>query len=103
MKLYCRFLFSLLPSLLLLGLWSCSGDGQAKQGQNSGQRGGSGGRGAGGRGEAVHVKSARPQRIAIQRMVDLSGSLVSPDQVRVSGEVGGMIAILDADLGQEVR
>jgi RND family efflux transporter MFP subunit len=36
-------------------------------------------------------------------MVDLSGSLVSPDQVRVSGEVGGIIATLNADLGQEVQ
>lgn len=104
MKLYCRFFFRLLPCLLLLGLWSCNAGDQGKQGQNTGQRGGNGGRGGrGGRGEAVVVKATTPQRISIQRMVDLSGSLVSPDQVRVSGEVGGIISSINADLGQEVQ
>jgi RND family efflux transporter MFP subunit len=36
-------------------------------------------------------------------MVDLSGSLISPDQVRVSSEVDGTVASVDADLGQEVQ
>jgi RND family efflux transporter MFP subunit len=35
--------------------------------------------------------------------VDLSGTLVSPDQVRVSGEVSGIVASVAAELGQEVR
>jgi RND family efflux transporter MFP subunit len=36
-------------------------------------------------------------------MVDLSGSLISPDQVRVSSEVGGVVSMVNADLGQEVQ
>jgi RND family efflux transporter MFP subunit len=43
------------------------------------------------------------QRISIQRMVDLSGSLVSPDQVRVSSEVAGVVSSVNAELGQEVQ
>ena len=107
MKLKCRLVFLLFTLFsLLVGLPSCSGNGQAQQqnqaGQN-GERGQRGGRGGRGRGEAVQVKSTTPQRIAIQRVVDLSGSLTSPDQVRVSSEVDGIIASVNADLGQEVR
>jgi RND family efflux transporter MFP subunit len=93
-------------SSLFVGLQSCSGNGQAQQ-QNQtgqgGQRGQNGERGGRGRGEALQVKSTSPQRISIQRVVDLSGSLISPDQVRVSSEVDGIIASVEADLGQEVR
>jgi RND family efflux transporter MFP subunit len=91
---------------LFLTIAACSGNGQAKQGQNqnsSGPQGAGGGRGGRGRGEAVAVKSTTPQRISIQRAVDLSGSLVSPDQVRVSSEVGGVISSVNAELGQQVR
>jgi RND family efflux transporter MFP subunit len=93
--------------VFLVMLSACSGNGQPKQGenQNNAQRGsgGGGGRGGRGRGDAVAVKSTTPQRIAIQRVVDLSGSLISPDQVRVSSEVGGIISSVNAELGQEVR
>ncbi len=91
---------------LLLLVSSCTGNGQPKQSQdqNSGERrGGAAGRGGRGRGDAVAVKSTTPQRIAIQRTVDLSGSLISPDQVRVSSEVGGVVSNVNAELGQEVK
>jgi RND family efflux transporter MFP subunit len=102
MKLYSQYFFRLLPVLaILLVLQACSGGGNSQQGsQGGGQRGQRGGRGTG---EAVEIKSTTPQRIAIQRIVDLSGSLVSPDQVRVSSEVDGIVASVNAELGQEVR
>jgi RND family efflux transporter MFP subunit len=107
MKLKIRPVFLLFTLfVLLIGLPSCSGNGQAQQqqpNQGNGQRGQRGERGGRGRGEAVQVKSTTPKRIAIQRIVDLSGSLVSPDQVRVSSEVDGIVADVDAELGQEVR
>src|SRR5688572_14051160 len=92
--------------LIALILQACSGTGQSQQSQNQG--GAQGGRGQGGRGgrgnqQEVAIKMTPVQRISIQRMVDLSGSLVSPDQVRVSSEVGGIISTVNADLGQEVR
>jgi len=102
MKLNSQYLFRLLPVLaFLIVLQACSGGGDPQQkNQGGGQRGQRGGRG---RGEAVQIKSTTPQRIAIQRIVDLSGSLVSPDQVRVSSEVDGIVASVNAELGQEVR
>jgi len=98
-----RFLYCAIPLLaLLLLLQACSGNGQSQDKKEGGGQGG--GRGGGrGRGETVQVRSTTPQRIAIQRAVDLSGSLVSPDQVRVSSEVAGIVSMLDAELGQEVR
>jgi RND family efflux transporter MFP subunit len=102
MKFRSQYFFRLLPLLtLFLVLQACSGNGASQEkNQGGGQRGKQGGRG---RGEAVQVKSTAPQRIAIQRIVDLSGSLASPDQVRVSSEVDGTVATVDAELGQEVR
>ena len=61
-----------------------------------------GGRGRGG-GPAVHVDTAALQRISLERRVDLSGTLVSPDQARVSREVAGIIKEVPVQLGSEVR
>src|SRR5262245_41600554 len=100
MKFNSQYFFRLSLLLIVLPvLQACSGNGDSQKNQGGGQRG----RGSRGRGEAVQIKSAAPQRIAIQRIVDLSGSLVSPDQVRVSSEVDGTVASVDAELGQEVR
>ena len=100
MKLNSQYFFRLLPLFaVLLVLQACSGTG----GSQPNNQGGGQGRGGRGRGEAVQVRTTTPQRIAIQRIVDLSGSLVSPDQVRVSSEVDGMVSTVDAELGQEVR
>src|SRR5262245_7095476 len=101
-----HFFLLILLCGVLLGLQSCGGNGEARNkngGQGAEQNGGQRGSGGRGRGEAVQIKSTLPQRISVQRMVDLSGSLISPDQVRVSSEVDGTVAVVDADLGQEVR
>jgi RND family efflux transporter MFP subunit len=101
MKLNSQYFFRLLPLFaILLALQACGGSGESQQKNQGGQRGQQGGRGSG---ESVQIKSVTPQRIAIQRIVDLSGSLVSPDQVRVSSEVDGIVSSVDAELGQEVR
>ena len=66
--------------------------------------GGRGGRGRGGRGgAAIPIDTTTLQRISIQRQVDLSGTLLSPDQARVSSEVGGIILDVPVQLGSEVR
>jgi RND family efflux transporter MFP subunit len=72
------------------------------------KKGGAGGRGGRGRGERggggapVDVRTAPVQRISIQRSVELSGTLVSPDQARVSSEVGGIVRDVLVEIGQEV-
>ncbi len=57
----------------------------------------------GARGGAVAIRTAKPQRIAIQRQVDLAGTLASIDQARVSSEVAGMVREVPVNLGQEVK
>ena len=51
----------------------------------------------------MHVDTAPLSRISVERRVDLSGTLVSPDQARVSAEVGGIIRDVPVQLGMEVR
>ena len=50
----------------------------------------------------VNVQTTRVQRISIQRQVDLAGSLISPDQAKVSSEVAGVVRKVLVELGQEV-
>jgi RND family efflux transporter MFP subunit len=75
--------------------------------QTSGQTSaGGGGRGAGrgGRsGQAVATETATVQRMSVQREVDLSGTLLSPDQAKISSEVAGIILDVPVQLGTEVR
>src|SRR5689334_4248120 len=60
-------------------------------------------KGAGGqRRPMLSVQTATVQRISIQRQVDLSGTLVSPDQARVSSEVAGIVRDVLVEIGQEV-
>jgi RND family efflux transporter MFP subunit len=49
------------------------------------------------------VDTSPLQRISLERRVDLSGTLVSPDQARVSSEVAGVIRDVPVQLGSEVR
>src|SRR5207248_9320764 len=83
--------------LLCLGVHGCT-----QQGASKGQKGGGGGRAGGGPRQAVNVQTATVQRISIQRSVDLSGTLVSPDQAHVSSEVAGVVRDVLIEIGQEV-
>jgi RND family efflux transporter MFP subunit len=53
--------------------------------------------------QAVVVKTAPLQRITIQRQVDVSGTLISPDQAKVSSEVAGVVREVRVELGREVQ
>src|SRR5688572_15611085 len=68
-----------------------------------GQRGRGGQRRGGTAAAVVNVQTAPVARISIQRSVDLSGTLVSPDQARVSSEVAGIVRDVLVEIGQEVR
>jgi len=66
-----------------------------------GGRGGRGGRG--GPGSAVAVQTTTVQRMSVQRQVDLAGTLLSPDQAKISSEVAGRVHDVPVQLGSEVR
>ena len=69
-----------------------------------GARGGSGAGGRGGRGgPAVDVRATTVQRMSVQRMVDLAGTLMSPDQAKVSAEAAGVVRAVLVEIGQDVK
>ena len=85
-------------ALLSFAMSACT-----QQSASKGQKGGGGGgRGRGGGGQVVNVQTAAIQRISIQRSVDLSGTLISPDQAHVSSEVAGIVRDVLFEIGQEV-
>jgi RND family efflux transporter MFP subunit len=51
---------------------------------------------------AVRIEVTSVQRITVQRQVELAGTLVSPDQARVSSEVAGVVREVLVELGHEV-
>ncbi|MBN1569945.1 MAG: efflux RND transporter periplasmic adaptor subunit [Acidobacteria bacterium] len=92
-----------------LALWTLTGTGcgsggaNSKGGPPSGMGAGKGGRmGGPGLVSEVVVQTTSVQRISIQRQVDLAGSLISPDQAKVSSEVAGVVRQVLVELGQEV-
>lgn len=64
---------------------------------------GAAGRGRGRGGAAVSVETTRVQEISVRRTVDLSGTLISLDQARVSSEVAGVVAAVPVELGAQVK
>jgi len=70
--------------------------GGCKRAENPGKK-------LGGRPPAVEVSTTTPRRISIQRQVDLAGTLISPDQARVSSEVAGVVRQVLVELGSEVQ
>lgn len=54
-------------------------------------------------GPSVAVKTTTVQKMSIQRQVDLAGTLLSPDQARVSAEAAGIVRAVLVDIGREVR
>ncbi len=73
--------------IILLAAAACGGSG-----------GGGGGRSAGG----VAVRTSDVQRMSVQRQIDLAGTLLSPDQARVSSEAAGVVRRVLVEIGREV-
>jgi membrane fusion protein, multidrug efflux system len=96
--------FRFIGIILLLSIivFGCSRN--APQGAAAAGRGGRGGRGGGNPipTGTVSVETTKPQRISVDRSVDLSGTLISPDQARVSSEVAGKVMDVLVEIGQEV-
>jgi RND family efflux transporter MFP subunit len=93
-----------LTLILVLGV-SCGSGGanNSKSGPPEGMGAGKAGRrGGSGMATVVPVVTTNVQRISIQRQVDLAGSLISPDQAKVSSEVAGVVRKVFVELGQEV-
>src|SRR5437879_8645882 len=88
-------------SVALIALSVAAAACQQTSGQTNGAAGGRGGRG--GRGQAVGIETTTVQQMSVQREVDLSGTLLSPDQARISSEVAGIIREVPVQLGTEVR
>ena len=71
-------------------------------GAEAGGGGRGGGRGAGG-GAPVAIKTTNVQKMSVQRQVDLAGTLISPDQAKVSAEASGRIEKVLVEIGSEVK
>src|SRR5947209_19572951 len=76
-----------------------SGQAAAGPGAAAGGRGGRGGRG----GVAVAIQTTHVQRMSVQREVELSGTLLSPDMAKISSEVAGVVREVRVQLGMEVK
>jgi len=81
--------------LLALALCGCR---NTPQGTGGEERGGRGGAGHG----SVAVDTAKIQRVSLERAVDVAGTLMSPDQAKVSSEVAGKVTDVLIEIGQEV-
>jgi len=64
--------------------------------------GGGPGRGGGLPRAEIEIQTVTPQRISIQRNVELAGTLISSEHAKVSSEVSGIIRQVLVELGQEV-
>ncbi len=65
--------------------------------------GGPAGKGGGARQDRVSVRTVKVQRMAVQRQVEISGTLLSPDQAKVSSEVAGVVREVPMQIGTVVR
>ena len=54
-------------------------------------------------GNAVPIQTTGTKRITVQRQVDLAGTLLAPDQAKVSAEVAGVVRSVAVEIGREVR
>jgi RND family efflux transporter MFP subunit len=87
-----RRIWWLVLCLPLIALSSC----KKEDAQSPGKR-------PGNRPTAIQVQTTTVQRMSIQRQVDLSGTLMSPDQAKVSSEVAGVVRQVLVELGYEVK
>lgn len=49
------------------------------------------------------IKTTTIQKMSVQRQVDLAGTLISPDQAKVSAEAGGRVDKVLVEIGSEVK
>jgi len=56
-----------------------------------------------GGGQSVGIQTTTTKRITVQRQVDLAGTLLSPDQAKVSAEAAGVVRSVLVEIGREVR
>jgi len=80
---------SALILVALLAVAGCRNSGSARQGRAGGA--------------AVAVRTTNVLRMPIQRQIDLAGTLLSPDQARVSAEASGVVRRVVVEIGAEVR
>ena len=52
---------------------------------------------------SVAIQTTTVQKMAVQRQVDLAGTLTSPNQARVSAEAAGIVRAVLVEIGREVR
>jgi membrane fusion protein, multidrug efflux system len=80
-------------SALAIGCaWLMAGCTNSTAGQN--RRGGT---------PSVAIETTATKRITVQRQVDLAGTLLSPDQAKVSAEAAGVVRSVLVEIGREVR
>ena len=91
----------MLALLLTFSLAACGQQGTSKTGGGAGGRGR--GQRGGGAGQPVNVRTTPVEHISVQRSVELSGTLVSPDQAKVSNEVAGIVRDVLIEIGSEVN
>jgi RND family efflux transporter MFP subunit len=102
-RIWATFTILMLAAVIAAGCGSTEGNNS--KGRNPGKMGAGktdGRKGPGVPSEVV-IQATNVKRISIQREVDLSGSLISPDQAKVSSEVAGMVRQVLVELGQEVK
>jgi RND family efflux transporter MFP subunit len=86
-----------------MALSGCGGANSAAQAPGGAPGGAATKGGSRGGGPAVSVRTTTVQRMSVQRQVDLAGTLLSPDQAKVSSEAGGVVRQVLVEIGSEVK
>jgi RND family efflux transporter MFP subunit len=92
-----RQTYNLLTLALIFAFLTLSCGKPADTPSGNGRRGGTTAR------AAVQIQTAPVQRISIERQVDVSGTLTSTDQAKVSSEVAGVVQQVLFELGTDVQ
>ncbi len=96
----CRLVVVAVCFVAAAGLTACNRGSAANGAGGAAGPGGPGGRR--GAGPSVEVRTTTVQRMSIQRTVDLAGTLLSPDQAKVSSEAAGVVRKVLVEIGTEV-
>ena len=96
----CRLVVVAVCFVAAAGLTACNRGSAANGAGGAAGPGGPGGRR--GAGPSVEVRTTTVQRMSVQRTVDLAGTLLSPDQAKVSAEAAGVVRQVLVEIGTEV-